>query len=328
MHFAILKDKRRCWNCSGQYTSTKWSSTKGENSPAVMTSLVTRNPKWGGRTMKKSIMIMVVASILISPTFFEDAGARVFSFKWWSPVLGDGQFNQPLGIAIDFPRETCAFCIKIVMGFKNLISTVTFLKIGAQQAMLTGRSTIRVLLPSTFLTTFTSPVRIIGFRNLILLGLSSPIAETKGSTELKYFQKGLKALRTPKQGSSRMRSMNKTQILIGGIALLIGLLVYVISRPLNHTYLGSFIRIPDTPSYWNPRFLNVTGGVLPSFVHVFAFSLLMGDLLACRKTGYLVVCSAWLLIDVVLELGQGQAAWTSQLLLSLFSVNWRNLVLE
>ena len=111
-----------------------------------------------------------------------------------------------------------------------------------------------------------------------------------------------------------MRSINKNQVFIGGAALLLGLLIYLISRPLNHTYLGFFIRIPGTSSYWNPRFLNVFGGVLPSFLHVFAFSLLLGGLLACPKIGYLVICSAWLLIDVAFEAGQGQATFASRLI--------------
>jgi tripartite motif-containing protein 71 len=51
--------------------------------------------------MRKSIMIMVATFILINPIFFENANAQVFSFKWGSPGGGDGQFNEPVGIAID-----------------------------------------------------------------------------------------------------------------------------------------------------------------------------------------------------------------------------------
>jgi hypothetical protein len=107
--------------------------------------------------------------------------------------------------------------------------------------------------------------------------------------------------------------INKPQVLIGCVALLAGLLLYLIDRPPD-TYFLSFVKALDTSSYGAPPFFRAIGGPLPSFLHVFAFSLLLGGLLACRKTGYLIICSAWLFTNVLFELGQRHSISVSQLM--------------
>ena len=100
-----------------------------------------------------------------------------------------------------------------------------------------------------------------------------------------------------------MRAINRIQISIGFLTLLAGLLLYLLTRPPD-IYFVSFIKGADGPHYWSLPFSPGIGGALPSFLHVFAFSLLLGGLLACRKTGYLIICCAWLFTNVLFEIGQ------------------------
>ena len=110
-----------------------------------------------------------------------------------------------------------------------------------------------------------------------------------------------------------MRSINKFQISIGFLTLFAGLLLYLINRP-SDIYFVSFIKAAKLLHYWTLPFLNGIGGALPSFLHVFAFSLLLGGLLACRKTGYLIICCSWLFTNVLFELGQRHPISTSQVI--------------
>ena len=100
-----------------------------------------------------------------------------------------------------------------------------------------------------------------------------------------------------------MRAINKLQISIGFLTLFAGLLLYLINRP-SDIYFVSFIKGAENLHCWALPFPLGIGGALPSFLHVFAFSLLLGGLLACRKTGYLIICCAWLLSNVLFEFGQ------------------------
>ena len=110
-----------------------------------------------------------------------------------------------------------------------------------------------------------------------------------------------------------MRSINKLQIGIGFLTLFAGLLLYLLTRPPD-IYLVSFIKGSDGPHYWSLPFSPGIGGALPSFLHVFAFSLLLGGLLTCRKTGYLIICCAWLSTNVLFELGQRYPVSASELI--------------
>lgn len=109
-----------------------------------------------------------------------------------------------------------------------------------------------------------------------------------------------------------MRCVNKTQVVIGTGALFLGVLLYLISRPLEQTYFGSILEISYKARHWDSRFLNEIGGSLPSFLHVLAFSLLVGGLFGARKTGYLIICLAWLFTNVLFELGQKHITTASQ----------------
>lgn len=109
-------------------------------------------------------------------------------------------------------------------------------------------------------------------------------------------------------------SINRTQILIGVIALFVGSLVYLVDRAPENTYfvhsLGNRISLHNTiPSLFGP-----IGGNLPSLIHVLSFSLITAGLLSCKRRGCLIVCVAWLLIDSVFELGQKFSGWFSKII--------------
>jgi hypothetical protein len=110
-----------------------------------------------------------------------------------------------------------------------------------------------------------------------------------------------------------MRSINRLQISMGFLSLFAGLLLYLLTRPPD-IYFVSVIKGADSPHYWSLPFPPGIGGALPSFLHVFAFSLLLGGLMACRKTGYLIICCAWLFTNLLFELGQRYPMLASELI--------------
>ena len=110
-----------------------------------------------------------------------------------------------------------------------------------------------------------------------------------------------------------MRAINKLQISIGFLTLFAGLLLYLSNRPLD-TYFVSFLKAGENLSHSALSFPTRIGGALPSFLHVFAFSLLLGGLLACEKKGYLIICCAWLFTNVLFELGQRYPLLSSQVI--------------
>jgi len=86
------------------------------------------------------------------------------------------------------------------------------------------------------------------------------------------------------------------------------------------TYFISFIKqAHDSSSYGIPISPNAIWGALPSFLHVFAFSLIIGGLLACKKRGFFVICSMWLFINILFELGQKHAIAASRIVPLWFS---------
>lgn len=107
---------------------------------------------------------------------------------------------------------------------------------------------------------------------------------------------------------------NRLSILIGFCGLVIGLLVYLVSRPPEFTYFiwasGLKISLYDRL----PNLFGWLGDVLPAFLHPFSFSLLTAGVLCCRRRGILYTCVIWFLIDLTFELGQKYSALTSRLL--------------
>jgi hypothetical protein len=94
-------------------------------------------------------------------------------------------------------------------------------------------------------------------------------------------------------------------ILAGIGALCLGALVYLFGRPPESYGFSLIVR--DYLSFIHPH-SPLFGGLadnLPSFTHVFAFSLMTAGLLGPGRKGTLLICLMWFSIDAVFEIGQG-----------------------
>ena len=103
----------------------------------------------------------------------------------------------------------------------------------------------------------------------------------------------------------RVPPVNKAQLLAGALSLTVGLLVYLVDRPAEETYF--LYRTGMAFSFHDPLpslLFGPFGANLPTFIHVFSFSLLTAGLLACQKRGCQIVILSWLLANCVFELGQ------------------------
>jgi hypothetical protein len=107
--------------------------------------------------------------------------------------------------------------------------------------------------------------------------------------------------------------MNRKQILVGLIALFVGLTVYLVDRPPEQTYFIYKIDSAISLHHVLPTLFGPLGKILPAFVHVFSFALLTAGILACNKRGCVIACIVWLSVDVAFELGQKFGVWTSNL---------------
>lgn len=98
---------------------------------------------------------------------------------------------------------------------------------------------------------------------------------------------------------------NMPRILVGIGGLSLGALVYLFERSPETYGFGCILR--DYLGLVRPHGLlsGVPADNLPSFTHVFAFSLMTAGLLGTRRKGTLLICLLWLLIDTVFEIGQG-----------------------
>ena len=86
---------------------------------------------------------------------------------------------------------------------------------------------------------------------------------------------------------------------IGGVAIAVGLLVYLADREPSRAAL-----IPTVALLTGSNVFGLLGGWLPSFVHTFAFSLFTAAALPERAAPRYGACIAWLTVNVAFELGQ------------------------
>jgi hypothetical protein len=105
-------------------------------------------------------------------------------------------------------------------------------------------------------------------------------------------------------GKVRQR-VNYKQLLIGFLVLILGALFYYFFRSSEHTYFLNRLGIYSHPKNIFPPIIFTIGYSLPSFVHVFAFTLITASFIADQKKGYLIVCLTWFAIDVSFEVSQG-----------------------
>lgn len=111
-----------------------------------------------------------------------------------------------------------------------------------------------------------------------------------------------------------MQRINKTQILIGVIGLLVGLLIYLINRPPDQTYFVYNSPINISLYTLMPAAFTFIGNSLTEFIHVFSLILLTAGLIFCKKKGYLIICLSWFLIDCAFEIGQKYSTWSSRII--------------
>jgi len=101
-----------------------------------------------------------------------------------------------------------------------------------------------------------------------------------------------------------VKSAATVQALIGLSVLAIGALVYILDRPADQAPILNFFN----SSAFSGRFFGFAGLSLPTFAHVFAFSLFTVALLGARRTAALWICLGWLALDTGFELGQHAVA--------------------
>ena len=109
----------------------------------------------------------------------------------------------------------------------------------------------------------------------------------------------------PFHGKQMEEGVNTRQLFIGLNVLILGALFYYFFRSAEHTYFLKFLRINPHLKYFLPPMFVTLGNSLPTFTHVFAFTLMTAGLITNREKGYTIVCLTWFLIDVLFELGQG-----------------------
>lgn len=94
---------------------------------------------------------------------------------------------------------------------------------------------------------------------------------------------------------------NFRQVFIGTAFLLLGVAVYLFSRPAwQFAILPEFFFIQWFPSNNFGHY----GDSLPSFLHVFGFSVLSAGIITISKKTYVVICSLWASINIAFELLQ------------------------
>lgn len=123
--------------------------------------------------------------------------------------------------------------------------------------------------------------------------------------------RGSESARARRSGSTAPRSGARLSGLAGA-ALLLGLVVYLADRPA-----GSALLIPAIAALRTGPLFGDAAGWLPSFVHVFALSLLSASVWPRRAGGPpYAACALWWVIDVAFEAGQhaglaGALVWAS-----------------
>jgi hypothetical protein len=105
------------------------------------------------------------------------------------------------------------------------------------------------------------------------------------------------------QGESTMRQHSQKIVLVvlGAIALALGVLVYLLDRnPANVYFLRGILKTPLI----SPPVFGAIGAFLPTFLHVFAFILISAAVLPSSSRHFFLVCLGWFTLEIVFELAQ------------------------
>jgi len=94
------------------------------------------------------------------------------------------------------------------------------------------------------------------------------------------------------------------QVLVAAAIMALGLGVYLLDRPADRVYF--------VPDWWQrgadiPLIFGSLGGNLPSFAHVFFFTLITAAILAPWRLRMLSICLFWFCFDGLFELAQHEA---------------------
>lgn len=98
--------------------------------------------------------------------------------------------------------------------------------------------------------------------------------------------------------------LNRTQLLIGIVALLLGALVYLTLRSPDKVYFTNLFGIHEPLFDIQAPILKGIGARIPAFLHVFAFIMITAAFFSFNKKAYITICSGWFLVDACFELGQ------------------------
>jgi len=113
--------------------------------------------------------------------------------------------------------------------------------------------------------------------------------------------------------------INRIQILIGTLCLLLGGMVYLVARPPNQIYFVSKGLMPMSLYHFLPNIFRPAGHSLPSLIHVFSFILITAGIIGCEKRGCMICCVSWFILDAAFELGQRFHAWPLRIIPGWFS---------
>lgn len=102
------------------------------------------------------------------------------------------------------------------------------------------------------------------------------------------------------EGTSGSTTISWIQASVGAFVLLLGTLVYVLDRPADSVPFLTTLSLVHLTS----GFFGQVSDSLPTFSHVFAFSLLTVAWLGGRRQTGLLACLAWFSVDTAFELGQ------------------------
>lgn len=91
-------------------------------------------------------------------------------------------------------------------------------------------------------------------------------------------------------------------VISAGVALALGLLVYVSDRDPSRSWLLPAFASTTTPAH--APWFGLLGQWLPSAMHPLAFGLLSAVLLPARGVARPAACLAWALVNALFELGQ------------------------
>jgi len=99
---------------------------------------------------------------------------------------------------------------------------------------------------------------------------------------------------------ARALPVTGAQVAVAVFVLVVGTLVYVLDRPGESVpFFNAISAVQLLPGFFGP-----VGESLPTFSHVFAFSVLTAAWLGGGKRATLPVCLTWFGIDTAFEVGQ------------------------